>query len=156
MADDGPTALSPIATRLGWASIVPFLVCAVILLTAPEPPVRNVVQRVLAGYGAVMLVLLAGTHCALALHGAAVRAGRRIAYGVLPALAGIASVFFAFDRTMVVQVAAFGGLWLYEHRVLGAALLPAPYLALRRRQTLLIVAALGLALMSRTLAPPRL
>ena len=51
------------------------------------------------------------------------------------------------------QVGAFGGFWLYEHRFLGAAILPPAYLALRRWLTLIVCAALGLSLMAPTLVP---
>lgn len=146
-------ALPPHAAALGYAGLVPLVGCALALLIAGEPPLRHVVERVLIGYGAVILAFLGGVHWGLVLREQSERAATMLAIGVMPALAGVASTFIAFEMAVVVQVALFGGFWLYEHRVLGPALLPAPYLALRRWLTLIVIAALGLALMSDALLP---
>lgn len=148
-----PAALPPYARGLGHAGLLPFIACALALLAGVEPGLRHVVERVLVGYGAVILAFLGGVHWGLVLHERTDRAATMLAIGVMPSLAGVASTFLAFEMAMVVQVAAFGGLWFYENRVLGPAIVPAAYLGLRRWLTLVVIAALGLALMSGALAP---
>jgi hypothetical protein len=54
---------------------------------------------------------------------------------LLPALGGAAAVVLGGQRGLAVLVAGLGGFWLYEHRVLGAAL-PPGWLSLRRNLTL--------------------
>jgi hypothetical protein len=76
-----------------------------------------------------------------------------MAAGVVPSLVGWVALLLPFEQAAAVLVAAFGLFWLYEHRVLGAAVLPAEYLALRRWLTLGVVASMGLALMAPTLVP---
>lgn len=140
---------------LGYAGLVPFVACALVLLAGGDPQWRHVAERVLIGYGAVVLAFLGGVHWGLALRGQPDRTATMLAIGAMPALAGVATTFLAFDMAVVVQVALFGGFWLYEHRVLGPGLVPAPYLALRRWLTVVVIASLGLALMSGTLVTAR-
>ena len=76
-----------------------------------------------------------------------------LAVGVVPSLIGWITLLLPFETAAAIQVAAFGGFWLYEHRVLGPEILPPAYLALRRWLTLGVVASLGLALMAPSLVP---
>ncbi len=148
-----PGALPPYAAALGYAGLIPFVGCAVALLISGEPQLRHIAERVLIGYGAVILAFLGGVHWGLVLRERRGHAAAMLAIGIMPALAGVASTFTAFEMAVVLQVAMFGGLWFYENRVLGPGIVPAAYLALRRWLTLAVIAALGLALMSSALAP---
>ncbi len=76
--------------------------------------------------------------------------------GVVTSLVGWATLLLPFETAAAVQVGAFGGFWLYEHRVLGPGLVPGRYLALRRWLTLMACASLGLSLMAPTIVPPRM
>lgn len=147
-----PRVLPPYAAVLGYAGLVPFVACALAMLTVGEPRIRHVAEHLLIGYGAVILAFLGGVHWGLVLREHSGRAAAMLAIGVMPALAGVASTFMAFEMAVVVQVAVFGGFWFYENRVLGPGLVPAPYLALRRWLSLAAIAALGLSLMSSALA----
>jgi len=144
-------ALPPYAQALGYAGLIPLVGCALALLASGDPQLRHVAERVLVGYGAVILAFLGGVHWGLVLRERSDRAATMLAVGVVPALAGVASTFMAFEMAVVVQVAVFGGLWFYENRVLGPETVPAAYLALRRWLTLAVIAALGLALLSSAL-----
>jgi hypothetical protein len=155
MSPDQPAgaALPQWMTPLGYAGLLPFVACAALILWAPEEATRHVAGRALVGYGAVILSFLGGVHWGLVLRGGATRGAGMLAIGVLPSLVGWAALLLPFDAAAAVQAGAFGGLWLYEHRVLGPAVLPPAYLALRRSLTLVVIAALGLALMAPSLAP---
>ncbi len=152
-ASDSPNALPPWTAALGYGGLIPFLACAGVMLAAPDLAARELAGRVLVGYGAVILAFLGGVHWGLVLRARGERASGLLAIGVLPSLAGWATLFLPFDAAIAVQVAAFGGFWLYEHRVLGPAVVPPAYLGLRRWLTLVACVALGLGLMSSTLAP---
>ena len=146
-----PDTLPPHATALGYAGLIPFIACALAMLTTGEPPLRHVAERLLIGYGAVILAFLGGVHWGLVLRQHSNRAAMMLAIGIMPALAGVASTFMTFEMAVVVQVTLFGGFWFYENRVLGPGRVPAPYLALRRWLSLAAIAALGLSLMSTEL-----
>jgi len=146
-----PGVLPPYTAALGYAGLIPFIGCALTLLASGDPQLRHIVQRVLISYGAVILALLGGVHWGLVLRERSDRAATMLVIGCMPALAGVASTFMAFEMAVVVQVAVFGGLWFYENRMLGAEVVPAAYLSLRRWLTLVVIAALGLALMSSAL-----
>jgi hypothetical protein len=143
--------LPPWMAALGYAGLIPFAACAALLLAVPEAGLRSLVERVLLGYGAVILSFLGGVHWGLALRGDPGRGPRMLAVGVIPALVGWAALLAPFETAAAIQVGAFGVFWLYEHRVLGPAVLPPAYLALRRWLTVGVVASLGLALMSPSL-----
>lgn len=138
---------------LGYGALAPFVAGAVIMLLRPDAAQRELAGRALVAYGALVLAGLGGVHWRFALQGGAVRSPLRAALAVLPAVAGAAAVLLPLETAIAVLVGAFGGCWLYENRVLGPAIVPPAYLALRRWFTLGVVAALGLALMSSSLAP---
>ena len=145
--------LPPGTAALGYGGLIPFVGCALAMLLFNEAAARELIGRVLLGYGAVILSFLGGVHWGLVLLQRPAAAMRLLAVGVLPALVGWASLLLPFDAAIAVQVACFGGFWLYEHRVLGPAVMPPAYLALRRWLTLVACASLALALMSPTLVP---
>ena len=151
-AADEP-ALPPHAAALGYGGLVPFVACAILMLAIPAQDLRDLASRALLAYGAVILSFLGGVHWGLVLRGEAARGTGMLAAGVVPSLAGWATLLLPFETAAALQVAAFGGFWLYEHRVLGPSVLPAAYLALRRWLTLIVCASIGLALMAPSLVP---
>lgn len=153
MTVESDTALPPHAAALGFGGLVPFVGCAIVMLAIPETEARHLAARALTAYGAVILSFLGGVHWGLVLRGASSRSATVLVAGVVPSLVGWATLLLPFETAAALQVGAFGGFWLYEHRVLGPAVLPPAYLALRRGLTLVVVASLGLALMAPSLAP---
>jgi hypothetical protein len=140
-------ALPAGAQALGFGGLIPFVAAMLAVVWLPDAQARELAGRILVGYGAVILSFLGGVHWGLLLRDRPAEAFRPLAMGVLPSLAGWATLLLPFEQAVAVQVACFGGFWLYEHRVLGAAVLPAGYLALRRWLTLIVCATLALALM---------
>jgi hypothetical protein len=154
MNGEATPALPAWARPLGYAGLIPFVACALLMLAVPEAGTRDAAGRALLGYGAVILSFLGGVHWGMVLRGAAPqRAGGLLAGGVVPSLVGWVALLLPFERAAAVLVAGFGLFWLYEHRVLGPAVLPQDYLALRRWLTLGVVASMGLALMAPSLVP---
>lgn len=149
-------AALPAGTQaLGFGGLIPFVAATFALVLLPDAAARELAGRILVGYGAVILSFLGGVHWGLVLRDRAENAARRLAIAVLPSLAGFATLLLPFEQAVAVQVACFGGFWLYEHRVLGVAVLPAGYLALRRWLTLIVCASLALALMAPSLLAER-
>ena len=149
-------ALPPWTAALGYGGLVPFVACALASLALPEPEWRQVAGRVLLGYGAVILSFLGGVHWGLVLAGRPAKSGGMLAVGVLPSLAGWATLLMPLETAIAVQVGGFGGLWLYEHRVLGPGVLPTAYIAMRRWLTLVACASLAVVLMAPALSTARL
>lgn len=146
-----PTALPAGAQALGFAGLIPFIAAAFATLLLPEAGQRELAGRALLAYGAVILSFLGGVHWGLVLRDRPARPSRPLAIGVLPSLFGWGSLFLPHEQALAVQVACFGGFWLYEHRMLGADVLTPGYLALRRPLTLAACASLALALMGPSL-----
>jgi hypothetical protein len=125
----------------GAAELVSYLGVAPLVLgllgvgLLPEVAERELAQRLAIGWGAVLLAGCGGVHWGLALAGRLPWGAARIGAAVLPALCGAAAVVLGGQRGLAVLAAGLGGFWLYEHRVLGAALPPA-WLSLRRNLTL--------------------
>jgi len=65
---------------------------------------------------------------------------------VVPSLVGAATLVMSPATALVVQMIAFGAVWLYEHRVLGEDVLTKPYLDLRRQLTVGVLLILTFAL----------
>ena len=144
-------ALPAGAQALAFGGLIPFVAAALALTWLPDGGSRELAGRILVGYGAVILSFLGGVHWGLILRDRPVEAVRPLTMAVLPSLAGWSTLLLPFEQAVAVQVACFGGFWLYEHRVLGAAVLPAGYLTLRRWLTLIVCASLALALMALAL-----
>ncbi len=144
-------ALPAGAQALGFGGLMPFVAAAFAMVLLPDGGSRDLAARILVGYGAVILSFLGGVHWGLILRDRPAEAVRPLTMAVLPSLAGWSTLLLPFEQAVAVQVACFGGFWLYEHRVLGAAVLPAGYLALRRWLTLIVCASLALALMAPAL-----
>ncbi len=154
MDDKSRQELPAWAKPLGYGGLIPFVACALVMLAVPDADTRHVAGRALLGYGAVILSFLGGVHWGMVLRGASPeRAGGLMAAGVVPSLVGWVALLLPFEQAAAVLVAGFGLFWLYEHRVLGTAVLPADYLALRRWLTLGVIASMGLALMVPSLVP---
>lgn len=131
---------------LGYAGLLPFLAGALGVLLLGDPGARQLAERALIGYGAVILSFLGAVHWGLMLGRPVPRQHGILIAGVLPSLVGWMTLLLSHDHALAVQIAAFGAFWLYEHRVLGTEVLPANYLSTRRVLTLVACAALAIAL----------
>jgi hypothetical protein len=147
VTDPIPRPLPPGLTALGYAGLLPF-VAGVLAIALFEGEARAFAVRALVAYGAVILSFLGAVHWGLVLRQPDAAAPARLAIGVLPSLAGWVALLLPDRYALALLVVAFGGFWLYEHRVVGAALLPVGYLDLRRSLSLAVCALLTLGLLS--------
>jgi hypothetical protein len=133
---------------LGYAGLLPFVAC-VLAIALLEGEARAGEVRALVAYGAVILSFLGAVHWGLLLREADAASPRvRLAIGVLPSLLAWAALLLPDRQALALLVVAVGGFWLYEHRVVGAALLPTGYLDLRRHLSLAVCALLTLGLLA--------
>lgn len=142
-----PQSLPPGVAALGNAGLLPFAAAALgIALLDGEP--REFAARALVTYGAVVLSFLGAVHWGLVLRTGAPGVMGPLVVGVLPSLAAWGALLVDLRHGLALLVVAFGAFWLYEHRVLGARLLPAAYLRLRRNLTLAVCSLLALGLIA--------
>jgi hypothetical protein len=139
--------LPPGASALGYAGLVPFAAAA-LGIALLDGELRALAVQALLAYGAVILSFLGAVHWGLVLARPSVDAARRLLGGVLPSLAAWIALLLPARFGLALLVLAFGTFWLYEHRVLGERLLPAPYLGLRRSLTLGACSLLALGLIA--------
>jgi hypothetical protein len=131
-----PDACLPGAAELvSYLGVAPLVGCLLGVGLLPQPEARELAQRVALAWGAVLLVACASIHWGLALAGRLPWQPLRILAAVLPALTAATALVIGGQRGLALLVAGLGGFWLYEHRVVGAAL-PPEWLALRRNLTL--------------------
>lgn len=139
--------LSTAAEWLGYLGLVPLVLSLAGVGLLPEYAARELAQRIALAWGAVLLAFTGAVHFGLALAGRLPWEPRCIGAAVLPAIIGALAVLAGGQRGLALLVVGFGLFWLYEHRALGA-LLPAPYLSLRRNLSLAICTLLALTMIA--------
>jgi hypothetical protein len=153
-----PSRLPPLAILLGAAGLIPFIVCGLgVLATDPTRAAR--MMTALIAYGAVILAFLGAVHWGFALASqAAEESGsesRRLALGVLPALAGWVALLLPIALPPIVSVAlllaGFIMVMGVEAKAGELGLMPPGYLKLRWGLSAVVVAMLVTVLTLRLL-----
>ena len=139
------STLTPLAEAVGYASLLPLLLCLLGVGLLPGYHERELAQQVALAYGSVMLAFGGAVHWGLALVGRLPWSALRITGAVLPALAAVVAMVLSGQRGLAVLAVGTGVFWLYEHRSLGSALPPA-YLSLRRSLSVAACALLAVTL----------
>jgi len=136
--------LSSPAEAAGYAGVLPFALALLGLVLLPTRPERELAQRALLAYGAVILAFVGGVHFGLMLLGRLSGSALRVAGSILPSVTGATAVVLGGSHGLGLLVAGFGLFWLYEHRSC-AGELPADYLGLRRNLSLAVCVLLAIA-----------
>ncbi|MCS6853249.1 MAG: DUF3429 domain-containing protein [Elioraea sp.] len=139
------SSLPSAALWLGVAGLTPFLATAGVVLLGPEGW-GGFALGVHVSYAAAILSFLGAVHWGLALRAAAAEAwatGRRLAFGVVPALIGWAALLVPDAIGLAVLIAAFLAVWAAEEIAGRQGLVPLGYLWLRRGLTLVAVVAMS-------------
>lgn len=132
--------LPPGTDALGYGGLLPFaLLTAALWVLEPGHRLHSLALTGLLAYGAVILSFLGAVHWGFVLSRPGVRAPLLLALGVAPALVGAVTLAMRPETALVTQMIAFGAVWLYEHRVVGADVLGKPYLDLRRTLTIAVL-----------------
>jgi hypothetical protein len=147
MIEPGPRSLPRGLAALGYAGLLPFVAC-VLAVALLDGEARGFASRALVAYGAVILSFLGAVHWGVLLRQPDAATPARLAVGVLPSLAGWVALLLPDRHALALLVVAFGGFWLYEHRVVGPTGLPAAYLDLRRALSLAVCALLTLGVLA--------
>jgi hypothetical protein len=143
----GPSRLPALAEGAGYAGVLPFAAGLLALVLLPSAAGRELAQRALIAYGAVILAFVGGVHFGLALVGRLRFSVVRAAGAVVPSVVGTVAVVLGGSRGLGLLVVGFGLFWLYEHR-LCAAELPPGYLGLRRNLSLAVCVLLAIAMIA--------
>jgi Protein of unknown function (DUF3429) len=120
------------AARLGYVGVVPLVLCLAGVGLLPGYDARELAQRGAIAWGAVLLAFYGAAHFGRALAAGMPAARARRAAATVPPVIAAAALLIGGQRALALLVVGHGGLWLYEHRVLGREL-PAAYLNLRRQ-----------------------
>lgn len=145
---DHPAVTHRLVSAVEWAGylgIIPLVVCLAALVLLPGYAARELAQRGAIAWAAVLLAFGAAVHLGGALGRPAGPAARGIGWTLTALPLGCAAVLIGGERALALLVVAHGGLWLYEHRVLGTTL-PPFYLALRRQLAFAICTLLALTM----------
>lgn len=137
--------LNTSAEIVGYAGVVPFVLCLLGMGLLRDYALRELAQRIAISYGAVVLAFVGAVHWGLALAGQLSWRPLRLGGAVLPALIGAASAVIGGQRGLALLVVGFGVFWLYEHRNVGGEL-PGDYLSLRRNLSLVVCTLLAITM----------
>lgn len=135
----------------GYAGIAPFVIALLAVWLAPETGWQRIAQQGALAWGAVILAFVGALHWAFAVAGRLPATVAVITAAVLPAVVAATALLLDGQRGLALLVVGFGLFGIHEHRR-WADVLPADYLALRRRLTLGVCASLTLTLFASELA----
>lgn len=108
------------ARWLGFAGLIPFVVCTLVLIEG-RIGVRELALEGLVSYGAVILGFMGAVHWGRAMFAASgAEAARAFGLSVVPALLGWFATFLTARLALSILAAAFVGLYLYDRAVFGA------------------------------------
>jgi hypothetical protein len=145
----GSTGASPeraLATRIGFAGLVPLAVLTIWLAGIPVDHVwRDMTIRLLTAYSAIVLTFLGGTRWGAALAAGHPRTARDIALGVLPALLGWIVLFIPPQYGFVLLAVAFAAQGAWDTLAGQAGTLPPWFARLRMQLTAIAVVAMIVA-----------
>jgi hypothetical protein len=145
---DNPAATSRLTSAVEWAgylALAPLVLCLAALVLLPGYAAHELAQRAAIAWGALLLVFGAALHLGGVLRRPAGAPAERTAWVLALLPLGCAAILLGGERALALLVVAHGGLWLYEHRVLGPTL-PPFYLALRRQLAFAICTLLALTM----------
>jgi hypothetical protein len=122
----------PLALRLGYAGLLPFVLCAA-LVWIVRPDAHPYVTLALEAYGATIVSFLGGVHWGLGFRSAAAEPAR-FAWGVVPSLLAWVAVMMPPHAGLVVLGVVIVACYLVDRKVYPRHGL-APWLTLRFRLT---------------------
>jgi hypothetical protein len=131
------------AQWLGYLGLIPFVAGAALALTG-DPAVRDLAIRAVIAYGAVIASFVGAIHWGVALTAADARAGTLYVVSVLPSLVAWLALLFKPATGLLLLIAAFVLLWLYERATLWSNVFPGWFATLRTRLTAVAVTILAL------------
>jgi hypothetical protein len=150
--------LHGMATLLGVAGLIPFVVCGVLSLGQDTTYAHSMLWALLS-YGAVILAFLGGVHWGFALEAGSEQSSRterlRLLFGVLPALVGWLALLVSLVLPpwigLLILAVGFLGTVLVEARASRHGLVPPRYMWLRWALSAAVLAMLVTVLTLRLL-----
>ena len=141
-----------LAVGLGFAGLIPFYACAIVLWVTSSGPVVNEAWLALLTYAAVIASFMGAVHWGLALHGLDTGGVtppvlRQLGFSVVPAVIAWLALLIPPPWVLVVLMALFPLIYLQDRRAAARGLAPDWYLDLRLPLTVLVEIALIAALL---------
>jgi hypothetical protein len=141
-AESAVAAVPAMASRLGYAGLVPFVAGALLCLL-PDPAWGAFGERLLIGYAAVILSFMGAVHWGVAL-GEPALAPRLYLVSVLPALLAWVALLIPPLPALALLATTFTLLFAFDLRQSRDGPLPAWYPRLRAPLTFVVLMCLGL------------
>jgi hypothetical protein len=135
------------ARWLGYLGLIPFLAGGALALLGNGAASAFGVRAVIA-YGAVIVSFVGAIHWGLALHNGAAQSARLYFVSVLPSLVAWPALLLPSRPGLVLLIAAFVLVWLYERGHLWSRLFPPWFARLRTQLTAVAVIVLTLLLVA--------
>ena len=136
------------ARALGYAGLIPFVVFG-IGCWIPLPYVVNA-PYILIAYGAIILSFMGAVHWGAAMASTDQQRGSYIIASVIPALLAWPALLLPHTLALVILLAGFIGLYVYDRSVEKAQGFPGWYIPMRTRLTAIVSLCLAAALLSIT------
>jgi hypothetical protein len=136
------------AKALGYAGLIPFVVFG-IGCWIPLPYVVNA-PYILIAYGAIILSFMGAVHWGAAMASTDQQRGRYFIASVMPALLAWPALLLPHTLALVILLAGFIGLYVYDRSVEKAQGFPGWYIPIRTRLTVIVSLCLAAALLSIT------
>ena len=145
LAGGGPEVARNWARALGYAGLIPFAALSALVLFAPGAAPGA--DRLLAGYGAVILAFLGALHWGWILAGgrSALSVPASLSWGVVPALVGWLSLALASSAALGLQAATVAAAWAVDRKAWGGEPGTAWLLRLRTRLSAVVTLLLAAA-----------
>ena len=137
------------ARWLGYLGLIPFVAGGVLAVTG-DAAVRDLAVRSVIAYGAVIVSFVGAIHWGLALAHGGARAPNLYLVSVLPSLAAWLALLLRPRAGLILLIATFALVWLYERTALWTSLFPGWFATLR---THLTAAAIGVLAVLLAVAP---
>lgn len=141
------TGKETLAKTLGYAGLIPFVIFSV-GCWIPLPYVTNAAD-ILIAYGAIILSFMGAIHWGIALSDAVEEQGQYLVASVTPALLGWLSLLLPQTWALIILLAGFVGLFVYDRAVEQAQSLPTWYLPMRLNLTVVVAICLLSALIAQ-------
>lgn len=139
----------PLAKTLGYAGLIPFVGLAAGLILLPQLPQARLEQALIT-YAAVILSFLGGIVWGRLLAPDAsdfVHTGRHLIFSNVPPLLAWGALFLSFEQACLMLATVFVIAFLYDRGLAAAGLIPDWFFKLRRQLTMIVVIALGAAVL---------
>jgi len=141
----------PVAARLGYAGLIPFVICSAMLWFVDQPLLEYMSDALLL-YAAIILSFMGAIHWGLGIANADAPSARLLVISVIPPLIAWFAAFLPTPVQLSVLYLTFAALCVFDSREARAGRAPSWYPRLRVPLTVVVVVSLINAQLALSLA----